>query len=489
MELLPGALAWGTLILLTLFSWKRPGLVAIFIVFYDLYWFLRILYLFLHLQHSFRELRRNLKMDWMGRMKKERLAWERVRHLVILPMYLEPYEMIRESLKSLVATAYPKENIFVVLGVEARGGAQDAEVAQRIKEEFKKTFGALLVTVHPEHISGELPGKGSNETWAAKEAVKNIVDAARIPYEDVMVSVFDGDTRVAHDYFGILTYKFLTAEYPLRSSYQPIPLFINNLEEVPAFARMVGVSSTFWQLMQQSRREQLATFSSHAMPLAPLVELGYWHTHVVSEDSRIFFQAFLHFNGDWRTVPLHYPIYMDAVVGKTFWDALKNLYRQQRRWAWGSENIPYVIQNFIGNKKISFRKKWLWSYVLLESFHAWATSSFIIFLFGWLPNALGGFAFKESILSYNMTEITGTLINASTIGIISSAFFNLFLIPRVSRGTAWLYYTLAVAQWILMPLTVIFFGSIPALEAQTRLMFGGKWRLGFWKTPKDRRTT
>jgi len=37
-----------------------------------------------------------------------------------------------------------------------------------------------------------------------------------------------------------------------------------------------------------------------------------------------------------------------------------------------------------------------------------------------------------------------------------------------------------------MPLTIIFFGAFPALEAQTRLALGGRWRLGFWVTPKSR---
>ena len=37
-----------------------------------------------------------------------------------------------------------------------------------------------------------------------------------------------------------------------------------------------------------------------------------------------------------------------------------------------------------------------------------------------------------------------------------------------------------------MPITLIVFGAVPGLEAQTRLMLGGRFRLGFWATPKER---
>ena len=301
-----------------------------------------------------------------------------------------------------------------------------------------------------------------------------------------MVSVFDADTQVYPEYFGCLTYYFLTADHPQRSSYQPIPLFVNNIYQAPALARVIAFSATFWQMMQQSRPERLTTFSSHAMPFKALIEIGYWQTDIVSEDSRVFWQCYLHYSGDWRVAPIFYPVSMDANAAPTFWGTMKNLYKQQRRWAWGAENIPYLLNGFLSNKLISFRKKIYWAFHSIEGFHSWATNSLIIFALGWLPVLIGKGNFGQTLLAYNLPDITRWVMNLASIGIITSAIVSIMLLPPKPEGIRWRYYALYFLQWILMPLTLIIFGSIPALEAQTRLMLGGKWRLGFWITPKRR---
>ncbi len=484
-EFVPGTLSWATLILMVLLSWQKPVWVAFFIIIFDTYWLCKSVYLSLHLRSTFQQMKQATATPWLEKLEIF-THWKEVRHLVILPMATEPYPVVRESLKTIARSNYPKENILIVLGIEQRAGAAARETAEKARKEFGSVFPHFLVAEHPADLPGEVPGKGSNEAFATEQARMKLVDALHISYEQVLVSVFDVDTQVYPEYFGCLTYHFLTAEHPQHSSYQPIPLFTNNIYQAPSLARVISFSATFWQMMQQSRPERLTTFSSHAMPLPALIEIGYWQKDIVSEDSRIFWQCYLHYHGDWRVVPLFYPVSMDANVAETFWGTMVNLYKQQRRWAWGAENVPYMFSGFMRDSAISLKAKWYWVINAIEGFHSWATNSLIIFALGWLPVLIGGGNFGQTILSYNLPNITRWIMTFASIGIVSSAVLSVALLPPREERIRLHHYAWYLLEWALMPITLIIFGAFPALDAQTRLMLGGKYKLGFWVTPKNR---
>ncbi|MCL5011975.1 MAG: glycosyltransferase family 2 protein [Patescibacteria group bacterium] len=491
MEIVPALLVWGTFILMILLSFLVPAVVAIFIILFDVYWFLKTVYFAVYLHASYKKLRVNMKTDWLEKLQtdertKER--WQSLWHLIVLPMVKEEYEVVRETFVRLSGSNYPRENFLVVLALEERAGEHAQEVGKKIEAEFGKLFGGFLVTTHPQNIPGEHIGKGSNESWAVHEAKDKIIDARHISGAEVIVSVFDIDTQIYPDYFGILSYTFLTTTHPLRSSYQPVPFFINNIFEAPALSRIIGFSGTFWHLMQQSTPEKLVTFSSHSMPYQALVDIGFWHTDVVSEDSHIFFQCLTHYEGDWRTVPLFYPVSMDANVARTFWGTMINMYKQQRRWAWGSENVAYLFSEFKKHPRISWRTKFFWKFNILEGFHSWATNSIIIFALGWLPIFIGGQAFRITMLAYNLPSITQWILTGASFGIVTTAALSLFLLPPKPEGKVkWWQYVYYFISWALMPITLIIFGAFPAIDAQTRLAVSGKWRLDFWVTPKHRK--
>jgi cellulose synthase/poly-beta-1,6-N-acetylglucosamine synthase-like glycosyltransferase len=484
LEILPGFLAWLTLFGMVFLSWALPTFIAVFIIIFDVYWFTKSVLFSIHLISSYFEIKKRVKINWLKKLQKKfGDKYLKYKHLIILPTYKESYELIEKTFESIVASNYPLNTFIVVLAIEEAAKKEAMHVAEKIKEKFGHKFFKFLITVHPSGLPGEIPGKGSNESWAAKKAKEEVIDKLNIPYENVIVSVFDIDTRPFKDYFGILTYEFLSQKDPLKASYQPIPVFHNNVWDLPAFSRIVAFSTTFWQMMQQKRSHKLATFSSHSMSFKSLVEMDFWQTNIVSEDSRIFWQSILYYDGDYKVVPLFYPVSMDACLGKTRWETAKNQYKQQRRWAWGSENIPYIIFGFMKNKKIPLKKKIYFSAVQIEGFWSWATSAVIITFLGWLPILLGGDQFKNTVLSYNLPHITSNLMILAMVGLVTSAAISTLLLPPAPKNFPKWKHIFMVLEWILIPITVNVFGVIPSLDAQTRLMLG-KY-MSFWVTPKE----
>jgi cellulose synthase/poly-beta-1,6-N-acetylglucosamine synthase-like glycosyltransferase len=484
LEILPGFLSWGTLLFLILISWQKPFWAALFIIAFDLFWLIKSIYLSAHLRVNWRKLRHNINDDWSERLKN--FKYGHIWHMVILPFYKEGFGVVSDCLDSLMAAEYQKEKMIIVLASEERAGGAAEEVSAKIREKYRDKFSYFLATKHPKGIPGEIPGKGSNISWAAEQARVNILDPNRIKYENVIVSAFDIDTRVYPQYFLCLIWHFLTAEKPYRSSYQPVPVYNNNIWDAPAVSRVVATSATFWQMMQQERPERLATFSSHSIPFKTLYEVGYWQKNMVSEDSRIFWNCLLYYDGDYSVVPMSYPVSMDANLAPTFWQTVKNIYRQQRRWCWGTaENATYVLFGFLKNKHISLGKRIRLALIQIEGSWSLATNPLIIFLLGWLPLILGGTEFNASILSYNLPRVTRDLMTIAMLGLIFSAFVSKRLLPprpakyRFSKNF-WMIF-----QWVLVPFTIPIFGAIPGLDAQTRLMLG-KY-MGFWVTPKHRK--
>ncbi len=487
-EILPGFLSWGTLIGVVFLSWAAPVFIAFFIIAFDIYWLLKTIFLSLHLRAAYSRIKKTMAHDWLAELKLKQYSaknhWPDIYHLVVLPMYKESYEVVATTFESLLKINYPLEKLIIALGVEERAGADAIKVAHQIEEKYGRQFGNFLVTVHPANVPGELAGKGSNETWIGRQAKEKIIDKLAISLEDILVSVFDVDSVFYPDYFARLTYVFLETPDRQHCSFQPVPIFNNNIWDAPSFSRVVAQSGTFWHMMQQERPERLATFSSHAMTFQTIVEMDWWSTKNVSEDSRIFWQSLLFYDGHYRVRPLHYPVDMDANLAKSWWQTTVNVYKQQRRWGWGAENIPYVLFGFRHNKKIAFKTKLFWAFNHIEGFWSWGTNALIIFLLGWMPLYLGGQKFNLTLLSYNLPQITRIIMMLAMVGLVSSAIYGTMILPPRPPNHQPYKYSLMILQWALMPFTIIVFGSIPGLEAQTRLMFG-KY-MGFWVTPKTR---
>lgn len=482
LEILPGAASWLSLIGMVLASMYAPFFAAYFIIAFSVFWVLKTAFLSYHLRHNWRRLRHHMSVDW--KVMADRFEYGHLYQLIILPFYNEPESVINASLEALSNANYDKKSMIIVLAREERAGEEARLVAERMKEKWGLLFGNFHVSAHPADIHGELAGKGANATWAAEEVRKQVLDPHGIRYNHTLVSIFDIDTVVYPDYFNCLVWHFMTAERPLKSSFQPVPVFNNNMWEASALARVVAMSSTFWEMVQQERPERMATFSSHSVSFQALYEVGYWQTNMVSEDSRIYWNLLLANNGEYDVVPLSYPVSMDANTASTFFGTIRNIYKQHRRWTYGVENFVYVVYHFTKNKNIPRGRRIKIALQQAEGYWSMVTNPIMLIILGWAPIFFGGRVFHETVLSYNLPIVVRDLLILAMFGLVISSIISLTMIPKRPEGKNRFLYLVMALQWILVPVTMVIFSAIPGLDAQTRLMFG-KY-MGFWSTPKIR---
>jgi len=489
LEILPGALVWLTFLIAITLSFVSPLAGIYFIIIYDIYFVLRLTYMLIFLIMSWYQYRRAAKVDWYEYLKNHQTNWPDYYHIIFLPTAGEPLEVVDTTFANLAHAKYDQKKMILVLAGEGRYQEHFQKVADQILVKYPNTFYKILVTIHPDDLVGEVKGKGSNLYHAGYEA-KKYIDAIGLDYKKIIVSTFDIDTISHPDYFAYLTNRFLSHPNPYRVSFQPMAFYHNNVWESDIVTRVVANSTTFWLLTDLARPDRLFTFSSHSMSWQALVDIGFWQNNIVTEDSRIFLQCFLRYDGDYRVEPMHIPVSMNTVYVGNLWRSLKNQYRQMRRWAWGVEHFPYMVWHFHHNKKIPTSKKWIYTWNQTEGVYTWATAPIIVLIMGRLPLWLAEKQNLSSVIAQNTPLMLEALMRFGLIGIFLIAIMSVVILPPMPQKFSHKFYNrifaygLMLFQWFIFPVTMIVFGSVPAIDAQTRLMIG-KY-LGFWVTEKKK---
>ena len=491
-EILPGASVWSFICLPFILSVNHPLTVTLYILAFDSYWVVNAFSYAQLMLRGFYRLRANMGRDWQEQLDatlklspeqwqaEKFIDWREVYQAVILATYKEDQGILEESIDSVIAADFPKERMLFVLATEGRAAEQVRPIAASLREKYASHFHTFIVTEHPDDILGEVKAKGANVTWAARKLTDEM-EKLNIPLDRVVVSTADADTRFHASYFLCLTYLYATLPDRVNCAFQPVCMYFNNIWDTPAFSRLMALSTTLWTMMESVRDYRLITFSTHAMSLRTLVDIDYWCTTIVNEDSRQFFRAWFHYDGKFRNVPLFVPIYMDAVSVGNFRGTLRNLYLQQQRWAYGVEHFPYIVLESFRRKRIPLMDRVMRVYRAFQGAFSWATSSFTVSVVGWIPILLNS-KFRNEVPVANFIVVTKTLLSLTWIGLIVSAYIMVKILPPVPKGKKHISLFLA-SQWILVPFISVLY-SIPGLHAQTRLMFG-KY-LGFRVTEKAR---
>lgn len=499
-EILPGALTYIILSLPVILGLISPRLAAYFVVAYLLLWFVRAIGINVRSLQGWRQMNQHRNMPWeklnsdleelvvraheapkwhkknLQRIEKymlnTRVKPSEVIHLAIIALYNEPREVIEPTIESVKNSSYDMKKVILVIAYEERGGEEIAKISEDLIKKYGKDFYHAAAIKHPKDLPGEVIGKGGNITYAGRE-IKKYLEDENIEPRRVVVTTLDSDNRPDKHYFSALTYTFCSTEEPKYVSYQPIPMYLNNIWDAPAPMRVIATGNSFWNVVLSMRPHMLRNFSSHAQPMEALIDTDFWSVRTIVEDGHQYWRTFFRYDGKHDVYPIFVPIYQDAVLTDKYRRTLKMQFIQVRRWAWGASDIAYfAYMGFL--KKNSIPKHLLIArfWRLLEGHISWSTAPLILLLAALVPFFLN----PESYIANQLPQVASRMQQVAMVGIFVTLFLSMRSLPPKParykrRRTFWM-----IIQWVYLPFTTIVYSSMAAINSQTRLMFG--WYLG-----------
>ncbi len=508
LEILPGLISYGAIILLFILSWLDPVLGSIYLFIIIASTLVKAISVAYRTVQGYEVLKRAEKVDWrkrvedlehphdsyerlrddnnhsyhfekhlenlklMAAMGKEYPNPTKILHAVIMTAYNEEEEVLGPSIEAVKNTTFPNNRIIFVLAYEERGGETMENTAMKLAKKYQNTFKDFIIVKHPANLPGEVIGKGPNLVYAGEHVAK-YVEKQHLPIENIIVTSLDSDNRMAPKYLDSVAYEFITHPNRQHLSYQPVSLFMNNIWDAPAPTRIIAVSNSFFNVITTMRPHALRNFASHSQPLQALKAMGFWSKRTIVEDGHQYWRSLFFFNGDYSVLPIRIPIYQDAVIDETLWKTIKAQFVQVRRWYYGASDIAYVGTKLFVRRERRLMPFWqlfpkFWR--LLDGHVTLAILAPIVAFGGWVPMIMN--LSSRAMVAYNVPNIVSIVETFASIGLIVSILVSLKMLPkrpakyRKGKGL------LMILQWILMPITSILYQSLAAFYSQTRLMLG-----------------
>ena len=183
-----------TWLIITLPIWLspfHPAVVAYFILAFDVYFFYKSLTTTIFSTISYFKLKKLSQIDWLSRTKKLN-NFSKVHQAIIITNYKETIDKVRITIQRLADQDFPLKRMFIFLAMEEREGQEAKERAKQLISEFRKTFGYITATFHPD-LPGEIKGKASNSTWAA-QLISRETRKQKIDPNSVIIASCDADS-------------------------------------------------------------------------------------------------------------------------------------------------------------------------------------------------------------------------------------------------------------------------------------------------------
>ncbi len=509
LEMVPGLVSWAVIVGPIWLSFSYPWLVAYFVLSFDFYWLCRALWFAGAVLVAHGRVNQVQRTDWRARLlsaadparRREELqarlaegasdrrelerelgaleqidllaepppSWEEYTHLALIPTYTESLETLQYTVRALAEADWPTERKICAIITRQTDEAGIANVAA-LRTEFGGSFAELIHILDPLE-PGIVVGKSSAMAFGGRHLYRSLVRERGMDPSRLLVTDLDADYRVHPQYFNYLTWVHLADPNRETQLYQPIPYMHNNIWRVPMLLRLFAAVLTQLQMWRSVLPEKLQSFGSYSTTLHLVHEVGYWATDAIPEDSRFYWKSYFTYGDRFRAVPLFMPIYGDAVRARTYWRSLGSQYLQARRWAWGVTDIPYVVQNAMNHTEIPFTSR-AWRVLNLFGEHInWVIAPFVV-LFGATVPLIINPAFARTTLGQNLPVYASSMLSAALLALVVLIWVEHRIVPPRPAEWGWFHRLLTYIEWTGLPFVGIFFSTLPALDAQTRLLTG-----------------
>lgn len=493
-EKLPAVMSYSLLALPIVLSFISPRATAFFIIAYLLLWFIRAIALNVRVLQGYSTMKKHEKVKWselLEDVENQTISiskppkWhnkniERLKtlpamvkpseaiHVAMIATYNESREVVEPTIQAVLDSDFDMKKVILILAYEERGGERVAQQSKELVEQYRDQFLFAEAIEHPDGLPNEVVGKGGNITYAARK-LQVMLEERKIDPIRVQVTTLDADNRPHPQYFGALTYMFCLVQDPRYVSFQPIPIFTNNIWDVPALMRVVATGNSFWNIVQSLRPHMIRNFSSHAQGMAALIDTDFWSLRTIVEDGHQFWRTYFRYDGKHEVYPIYVPIYQDAVLAEGYRRTLRAQFIQIRRWAYGASDIAYVATRLLDKEsKVPFFDGIAKLARLMESHLSWATAPIILAFSAFVPILFN----PQDIAANQLPNIASRIQTVAMAGLIVTMYLSFRSLPPKPERYRSHRTLLMVFQWVLLPLTTIGYSAGAALNSQTRLLLG-----------------
>jgi hypothetical protein len=250
-----------------------------------------------------------------------------------------------------------------------------------------------------------------------------------------------------------------------------VPLFHNNIWQVPMAVRVMSGATSQWQMFLHSRPHRLVAFSSYTCSLDFVHKVGYWDKDVIPEDSRFYWKAFFTFGKRFSVKSVYLPLYGDSPNSRDYASTHMSQYNQIKRWAWGVTDVPYVLARLFKHPEIPLVLRIRRFLNLFLNHLNWIFLPLLL-MFGASVPIWVSQDFALTDLGQSLWSWSGVLLSTTLSTVIFFLFFEMSILPP--KPAAWPRWKKVAVhfQYLAYPIVGLVLSVLPALEAHTRLLLG-----------------